>query len=130
MPSFVKTVVEPLMNFVRWVEYLGVQLEDFIRRFAHEKSVKSRAGDWFFHHDNAPVHTALSVKQFLAKNGMTPIANPPYSPDLAPYDFFLFPRLKKDMKGKLFATVKEVKQKSPEGLNNIPINEFTKCFEQ
>ena len=88
-----------------------------------------RAGDWFFHHDNAPAHTALSVMQFLTKNGMTPFAHPPYSPDLAPCDFFLFPRLKRDMKGKRFATVEEVKEKSLEGLKNIPISEFVKCFE-
>ena len=29
-----------------------------------------------------------------------------------------------------FATVEEVKQKSLEGLKNIPISEFKKCFEQ
>nr|CAH7750035.1 unnamed protein product [Callosobruchus chinensis] len=81
-------------------------------------------------HDNAPAHTALSVKQFLTKNGMTPIVHPPYSPDLAPCDFFLFPRLKKDMKGKRFASVEEVKQKSLKGLKNIPKTEFKKCFEQ
>jgi len=42
------------------------------------------SGDWFLHHDNAPAHTALSVQQFLAKNNMTVIPHPPYSPDLAP----------------------------------------------
>ena len=35
-----------------------------------------------------------------------------------------------DMKGKRFATVEEVKQKSLEGLKNIPISEFKKCFAQ
>ncbi|PNF15068.1 hypothetical protein B7P43_G16541 [Cryptotermes secundus] len=50
----------------------------------------SAARDWFFHHDNAPAHTALSVRQFLTKNGMTPVPHPPYSPDLAPCDFFFF----------------------------------------
>lgn len=34
------------------------------------------------------------------------------------------------MKGKRFATVEEVKQKSLEGLKDIPISEFKKCFEQ
>nr|CAI5864484.1 unnamed protein product [Callosobruchus analis] len=86
---------------------------DVLKRL-REKIRKKRAdlwrtGDWFFHHDNAPAHTALSIRQFLTKNGMTPIVHPPYSPDLAPCDFFLFPRLKRDMKGKRFATVEEVK---------------------
>ena len=69
----------------------------------------------------------------ISSKGMTPIAPPPhpsYSPDLATCDFFLFSRLKRDMKGKRFSTVEEVKQKSLEGLKNIPISKFKKCFEQ
>ena len=44
-------------------------------------------GGWWLHH-NAPVHRVLSVKQSLTKNGMTQFIHPPYSPDLAPCDFF------------------------------------------
>ena len=70
------------------------------------------SGDWFLHHDNAPAHMALSVQQFLANN-MTVIPQPPYSPDLAPCDFFLFSRIIGQMKGKRFAEVSEVKKKTP-----------------
>jgi len=49
------------------------------------------SGDWFLHRDNAPAHTALSVQQFLAKKNMMVLLHPPYSPDHAPCDFFLFP---------------------------------------
>ena len=49
------------------------------------------SSDWFLHHDNAPAHTALRVQQLLAKkNNMWVIHHPPYSPGLAPCDFFLF----------------------------------------
>ena len=70
------------------------------------------SGDWFLHRDNAPAHTALSVQQFLAKNNMTVIPLPPCSPDLAPCDFFLFPLMKGQMKGKRFADVSKVKKKA------------------
>jgi len=70
-----------------------------------------QSGNWFFHHDNAPAHTALSVRRFLTKNGMTTVPHPPHSSDLAPCDFFLFPRMKRDMKGKRFADIEEVKKK-------------------
>ena len=54
------------------------------------------SGEWLFHHDNVPAHTTLSVRQFLTKNGVTWFCHPPYSPDLAPCDFFvLFPLMKK-----------------------------------
>ena len=88
------------------------------------------SGDWFLHHNNAPAQTALSVQQFLAKNNMTVISHPPYSPDLAPCDFFLFPRMKCKMKGKHFADVSEVKKKMPKVLNNSSTEEFQKCFQQ
>jgi histone-lysine N-methyltransferase SETMAR len=69
-----------------------------------------RSGDWLLHHDNVPAHTALSVQQFLAKSNMVLLPHPPYSPDLAPCDFFLFPRMKKTLKGKRFSDVDEVKE--------------------
>jgi len=57
-------------------------------------------------------------------------AHPLYSPDLAPCDFFLFPRMKGQMREKRFADVSEVKKKMPEVLNNIITEEFQKCFQQ
>ena len=44
------------------------------------------------HHNNAPAHRSFKVSQFLAKNSMTVVPHPPYSHDLAPCDFFLFPQ--------------------------------------
>ena len=85
---------------------------------------------WFLHHDNAPADTALSVQQFLAKNNMMVIPLPPYSPDLVPRNFFLFPHMKCQMKGKHFADVSEVKKKMLEVFNNINTEEFKKCFQQ
>ena len=43
-----------------------------------------------------------------------------YSPDLAPCDFFLFPELKKPMKGWRFATIEKIKTASLEELKTIP----------
>jgi hypothetical protein len=37
-------------------------------------------GEWFFHHDNAPAHTALSVQRFLTRNAMTPLSCHPILP--------------------------------------------------
>ena len=61
---------------------------------------------------------------------MKVIPHPPYSPDLAPCDFFLFPRMKCQMKGKRFADVSEVKKKTLKVLNNISTEEFHKCFQK
>jgi hypothetical protein len=52
------------------------------------------AGSWLLHHDNAPDHTELSIRQFLAKHPIPTLPQTPYSPYLSPTDFFLFPKLK------------------------------------
>jgi len=59
-------------------------------------------------------------------NGFTP----PYSPDLASCDIFLFPRMKRDLKGKRFQNVEEVREKTTEALKAITLQEFQNCFEQ
>ena len=45
-------------------------------------------------YDNASSHKCEVVKTFLASEKVKVLNHPPYSPDLSPYDFFLFPRLK------------------------------------
>jgi len=53
--------------------------------------------------------------------------HPPYSPDLAPCDFFLFPPMKGQKKGKRFADVREVKKKTlVEVLNNISTEKISR----
>jgi len=42
---------------------------------------------WILHHDNAPAHDALRVREFLDKNSNTKMDHPPYSPDLDTCDF-------------------------------------------
>jgi hypothetical protein len=67
--------------------YLNV-LKRLCENLRRNRPEKWQSGDWFFHHDNAPTHTALSVEQFLAKNKMVVVSHHPYSPYLAPCDFF------------------------------------------
>ena len=59
------------------------------------------------HHDNASAHTAAATLDYLQENGVQLVTHPPYSPDLAPCDFFLFPAVKKELKGKPFETVED-----------------------
>jgi hypothetical protein len=46
---------------------------------------------WILHHDNAPAHTALSLREFIAPKQITVLEHPAYSPDLTPRDFFSVP---------------------------------------
>ena len=64
------------------------------------------------HQDNAPSHTAFITREFLAKNNITIIDHPPYSPDLAPCDFYLFPKVKNIMRDEHFVAVDPIKRET------------------
>jgi len=63
---------------------------------------------WMLHHDNAPAYASLLIRSYLAKNQTSVVPHPPYSPDLAPADFFLFPKIKTILKGRRFLTTEEI----------------------
>ena len=58
--------------------------------------------------DNARVHTCKVAMDAVERNGYEVIPHPTYSLDLAPSDFFLFPTLKKDIRGLHFRSDEEV----------------------
>ncbi|CAH2098388.1 unnamed protein product [Euphydryas editha] len=84
--------------------------------------------NWHLQHDNVPAHTSLLVPEFLTENNAVMLLQPPYSP-LARCAFFLFPKLKKPMKGRRYATIEDIKTASKEELTKIAKNDFFKCFE-
>jgi hypothetical protein len=67
--------------------------------------------------------------QFLAGKGISAMDHPPYSPDLAPADFWLFPKLKSVLKGKRFLDV-DIKSPVEKILTVIPVQDFRNCSEQ
>jgi len=76
-----------------------------------------RNNTWLLHHDNAPAHAALLTRWFLTDK-MTVVPHPPYSPDLAPSDFFLFSKPKMKLKGQRFQT-EEIQAESQAVLNTL-----------
>ncbi|UYV84856.1 hypothetical protein LAZ67_X003723 [Cordylochernes scorpioides] len=86
-------------------------------------------GGWILHHDNARPHTAHLMTSFLAKNGTQILLQPPYFPDIAPNDFFLFPKLKAVLKGRHFDTRDDIIEKSPLALKSIPKEAYKNCFD-
>ena len=53
-----------------------------------------KSGQWHFYLYNAPVHNSILVTDYLIKMGIKTVPQPPYSPDLGPCDFWLFPKLR------------------------------------
>ena len=58
-------------------------------------------------HDNAPAHTAGVATSVAAECGLP---HPPYSPDLSPSDFYLFPLLKEHLRGRQYASDNDIIQ--------------------
>jgi histone-lysine N-methyltransferase SETMAR len=79
-----------------------VEILKRLREVLHRKRPELWPNDWILHHDSAPAHKVLSVKQFVAKKSITEMEHPPYSPDLAPNDFCLFPKIKSALKGRRY----------------------------
>ncbi|XP_068204662.1 protein GVQW3-like [Palaemon carinicauda] len=77
------------VNAILYVEVLKRLRESIIRK----RPEKLRNG-WLLHHDNSPSHTSLLVRQFMAGKNLAAVPHPPYSPDLAPCDFWLFPKMR------------------------------------
>jgi len=112
--------------------YLNVlkRLREAVRRKRPEAWTNNT---WMLHHDNAPAHASLLIREFLTKHETTVVPQPPYSPELAPADFFLFPKLKSSLKGRQFQTVEEIEENSIWDLRAILQNTFQnwkKCWEQ
>ena len=74
---------------------LLVQLKDILK----EKRRGNITKGVLFLHDNAPAHRALATQKQLTYLVFQCLDHPPYSPDLAPSDYHLFPGLKKQLKG-------------------------------
>ena len=62
-----------------------------------------------FHQDNARPHTSLLTRQKLLQLGWDIMPHPPYFPDLAPSDYYLFRSLQNFLNGKTFTSNEEVK---------------------
>ena len=69
-------------------------LREFRKRFRGKWPTLFKSGQWHFHQNNTPVHNSILVTDYLTKMGIKTLPQLPYSPDLAPCDFWLFHKLR------------------------------------
>jgi histone-lysine N-methyltransferase SETMAR len=106
------------------VEALGTLL-----KVLRKKRPVMAAGEWFLHWDNVPVHTAATVTDWLAARRVKMIEHPSYSQDLAPADFFLFPKVKKELAG-LTLTRESFKKDWEGAVRTLSAADFAETFRQ
>ena len=82
-----------------------------------------------FHHDNAPAHRSCECVSALSQHGFEILPHPPYSPDLSPCDFHLFPQIKRQLKGRRFKDIGELKQAFEDAIAEKPTDFFEGAFQ-
>ena len=79
---------------------------------------------FLLHHDNATPHTGILTLAALGENHMEMIPHLPYSPDLVPNDYFLYPEIKSQLRGQVFRNIAEVQAATERVMRNIPTEKF------
>ncbi|CAL1685256.1 unnamed protein product [Lasius platythorax] len=104
-------------------------LERLKEAVCNERPEMWNNGNWLLHHDNAPTHTAQETQYFLTDNNISVVRHPPNSPDLAPCDFFLFPKIKKEL-NKHSKTRRKFVTVSEEVLRSLRPTDFQEAFKE
>ena len=99
-------------------------LREFRKRFRRKGPSLFKLGQWHFQQDNTPVHNSILVTDYLIKMGIKTVPHPPYSPDLAPCDFWLFPKLR----GCLYETIEEMKEAVMKVIDTLTQEDFHGAF--
>ena len=116
------------MIYLHWVptgqtvnkEYYAKVLREFRKRFRRKRPALFKSGQWHFHQDNAAVHNSILVTDYLTKKGIKTVPHPPYCPDLAPCDFWLFPKLR----GCRYETIEEMKKPVTKVIDTLTKEDF------
>ena len=131
------------MIYMHWVptgqtvnkEYDVEVLREFRKRFCRKRPALFKSGQWHFHQDNAPVRNSILVTDYLTKMGIKTVPHPPYSPDLAPCVFLLFPKLRvcryetiEAMKVAVTKVIDTLTQKDFHGAFQKLLERYNKCI--
>ena len=99
-----------------------------VKEFYNEKRPSKGWSGVHLLHDNASSHKCEVVKSFLASEKVEVLNHPPYSPDLSPCDFFLFPRLKKMLSGNKYTSRSSLGSAIYQCLQQIPKEKYLSAF--
>ena len=80
-------------------------------------------------HDGARPHIADVVKEQLMDWGWEVLDHPPYSPDISPCDFHLFPLMKEPLRGIRFESVEDINDAVFHGLQELRRKDWMEVFQ-
>ena len=106
--------------------YYDEVLREFRKRFRRKRPTLFKSGLWNFHEDNAPVNNSILVTALLTKMDIQTVPHSSYSADLAPCDFWLFPKLR----GCRYETIEEMKEAVTKVIDTLRQEDFHGAFEK
>ena len=120
------------MIYMHWVpngqtvnkEYYVQVLREFRIIFRGKRPALFKLGQWRFHQDNAPVHNSILVTDYLTKMCIKTVPQPPYSPNFASCDFWIFPKLKEKLRGYRYETIEEMKEAVTKVIDTLTQEDF------
>ena len=99
--------------------FKGVQ-----ERFRQKRPALFKSDQWHFHQDNTSVPKSILVTDYLIKMGIKTVPQPPYSRDLVPCNFWLFPKLR----GCRYETTEEMKEAVTKVIDTLTQEDFHGAF--
>ena len=110
-------------------DYNANILKPHLRGAMRKKRLDLLKKQWFLLQDNAGPHIAAVALAALTEIGGTALKRPPCSPDLVPCDFWAFPTLKRQLRGRRFSSGDEVKNTMAAVLKGMSQNNLFHVFE-
>jgi transposase len=105
-------------------------MDSLLKRIQRVRPDAFCSRDFFLLHDNASAHKPARVCQFLTPKNVTTLYHPPYSPGLFPSEYFLFSKLKKELKLLEFAGVAEIQEAVTDELKKVQREELSAAFQK
>ncbi|XKL62242.1 hypothetical protein PGB90_002075 [Kerria lacca] len=104
-------------------------LDRLLKRIGRVRPQRFANRDFVLLHDNAPAYTEVLEQQFVTCKSVPVLSHPPYSPDLSPSDYFLFPKLKLELKESRFDTIEDIHAAVTAKLNQVPTEAFVHAMD-
>ena len=108
-------------------EWYSINCLPLVLEKVREKWLRSKI---LLHHKNSSLHTAKQTTDYLATSETEILGHPPNNPDLAPCNFYLFPKIKEKLREKRFMDVKVAVTAYEKAVEETPKDEWAKCFSQ
>jgi hypothetical protein len=123
---------------VKWMErgqcfnsayFCGVVINELVKKLKTMRYFPRK--NWYhLHLDNARPHVSQMASRYITDNGFVKMPHPPYSPDIAPSDFYLFGNIKTKL-AKCHGTTREELFRNVQAiLSSIPDSELFNVFKE